>query len=72
MTVRGVASDSVTVLAVALVWFGLTAPDRLGAMSPSAFVQIPLELVLLAVLVVVSPPGRPASRQPCWGSCSAC
>ena len=37
------------------MWFGLTAPDRLGAMSPSAFMQIPLELVLLAVLVVVVP-----------------
>ena len=47
MTVRRVVAGTVTALALALVWFGLTAPDQLGAMSPSAFVQIPLELVLL-------------------------
>ena len=44
-----------TVLALALVWFGLTAPDQLALLTPSAFVQIPLEILMLTALVLVLP-----------------
>jgi len=46
------------VLAVALVWSDLIAPERAWLFSPAAFVRIPLEgLVLVAVALVL--PSRP-------------
>ena len=62
-----------TVLAVALVWFGLTAPDRLGATDPVGVRADPARGSCCSRLLVVVLPraGRPASRWPCWGSCSA-
>ncbi|MCW2542345.1 MAG: hypothetical protein JWN95_4070 [Frankiales bacterium] len=51
-------SRAVTVLAFLLVWFALTAPDRLSLLTPGAFVRIPLEgIVVVAVGLVL--PGRP-------------
>jgi hypothetical protein len=55
MRARRVLAGTSSVLALALVWFGLTAPDQLGLMTPTAFLQIPLELVLLALLALVLP-----------------
>jgi phosphatidylglycerophosphate synthase len=46
------------VLAIALVWSDLLAPDRAWLFTPAAFVRIPLEgLVLVAVALVL--PARP-------------
>jgi hypothetical protein len=50
-----VGSSVLTVLAVALVWFGLTAPDRVAELTPTAFVRLPLEGLLLVALVLVLP-----------------
>src|SRR5215471_8169937 len=45
---------TVTMLAVALVWVVLLAPDRFYQLTPAAFVRIPLEgLVLVAVALVL-------------------
>jgi phosphatidylglycerophosphate synthase len=47
-----------TVLAVALLWCDLLAPDRLWQFTPAAFARIPLEgLVLVALALVL--PARP-------------
>jgi hypothetical protein len=43
------------VLSGVLVWFGLTAPDRLDELTPAAFLRLPLEAVLLSALVLVLP-----------------
>jgi hypothetical protein len=45
-----------TVLAALLVWFALVAPDSVGQLTPAAFVRVPLEGLLLAVLLVLLPP----------------
>jgi hypothetical protein len=56
--VRPVVGAVLTVLAVALVLFGLVVPDNYGDLHGAAFVRIPLEaLVAVAVLVVL--PRRP-------------
>lgn len=51
----------VTGLAVLLVWFGLTAPNRISHLSPTAFARIPLEALVVVVLVLVLPRARRAT-----------
>ena len=52
--VHTVAAIVTTVLAVLLVWFGLVGPDQISRLTPTAFVRIPVEgLVLVAVVVVL-------------------
>ncbi len=52
--VSRVAAGVVTGLAVLIVWFGLTAPNRVSSITPSAFARIPLE-ALVVILVLVLP-----------------
>ena len=52
---RGLAATSLTLLALGLVLVVLTAPDRLDEMSPSAFLRLPVELVVLVALLLVIP-----------------
>jgi hypothetical protein len=52
---RGVGATLLTASALALVWFGLTAPDRADDLTPAAFLRLPLEAVLFIVLVLVLP-----------------
>ena len=55
---RPVASRGATVLAVLILWFALVVPNRLERLTPSHFVQIPIEgLVLVAVCLYL--PRRP-------------
>jgi len=54
---RGVSSWALTVLALLLVWFPLTAPDPIGAHWLEALVRIPLEGLALVALVLVLPSG---------------
>jgi phosphatidylglycerophosphate synthase len=50
---------AIAVLAVALVWSDLLAPDRAWLFTPAAFVRIPVEgLVLVAVALVLPPRPR--------------
>jgi phosphatidylglycerophosphate synthase len=50
---------AVGVLAIALVWSDLVAPDRAWLFTPAAFARIPLEgLVLVAVALVLPPRPR--------------
>ena len=57
--VRLVAGVVLTVLAVALVLFGLLVPDNYGDLHGASLVRIPLEaLVALALLVVLPPRPR--------------
>ena len=44
-----------TVLAVALVWFALTGPDRASDLGPSVFARLPLEALVLVALVLALP-----------------
>ncbi|MCW2847136.1 MAG: CDP-alcohol phosphatidyltransferase [Marmoricola sp.] len=53
--VRVVASGTLTVLALLLVWGALVAPHRLGDVTPSAFVRIPLEGLVIVALAAVLP-----------------
>ncbi len=53
---RPVGAGLATGLAVLLVWFGLTAPNQLGDLTPGAFLRIPLEALLVVAVVVVLPP----------------
>lgn len=43
-------------LALLLVWATLLVPDRLGDLSPAAFLRIPVEGLVFVVLVLVVPP----------------
>ena len=52
---RRVLAATLTGLAVVLVWWGLTGPDQLEALTPAAFVRLPVEALLLAALVLVLP-----------------
>nr|WP_300052047.1 sulfatase-like hydrolase/transferase [uncultured Nocardioides sp.] len=52
---RGLAATGLTLLALGLVLVVLTAPDRLDEMSPSAFLRLPVELVVLVGLVLALP-----------------
>lgn len=49
-------SWAVTVLAGALVWLALVAPDGAGPLSPRDFARIPLEGLLVLTLALVLPP----------------
>ena len=49
-------SWAVTVLAGALVWLALVAPDGAGRLSPRDFARIPLEGLLVLTLALVLPP----------------
>lgn len=49
-------SWAVTVLAGALVWLALVAPDGAGPVSPRDFARIPLEGLLVLTLALVLPP----------------
>ncbi len=52
---RQVIGVAFTVLTCSLVWFALVAPDRLGRLSPAAFVRIPIEGLALGCLALVLP-----------------
>ena len=52
---RRATAGVVTGLAVLLVWFGLTAPNRISLLTPGAFVRIPLEALVVVSLVLVLP-----------------
>ena len=52
---RGLAATGLTLLALGLVLVVLTAPDRLDEMSPSAFLRLPVELVVLVALLLALP-----------------
>jgi hypothetical protein len=53
---RRVAGGLLTVLAGALVWFALLAPDRVDELRPAAFLRLPLEALVLTALVLLLPP----------------
>ncbi|GAB7004365.1 hypothetical protein JCM18899A_18380 [Nocardioides sp. AN3] len=48
-------SAVVTLVAFALVWLALVAPDRASDLSPNALLRLPVELIALLVLAVVLP-----------------
>ena len=52
---RGLGAAGLTLLALGLVLGVLTAPARLDEMSPSAFLRLPVELVVLVALVLALP-----------------
>ena len=52
---RGPAAGGLTLLALGLVLVVLTAPDRLDEMSPTAFLRLPVELVVLLALLLALP-----------------
>ncbi|HSZ99621.1 MAG TPA: CDP-alcohol phosphatidyltransferase family protein [Streptosporangiaceae bacterium] len=45
-----------TVLAVALLWGVLLAPDKAWQLTPAAFVRIPVEVLVLVAIALVLPP----------------
>jgi hypothetical protein len=53
---RRVAAVVLTVVAGLLVLFGLLAPITLGAMTPTAFLRLPVEALVVAGLALVLPP----------------
>ena len=44
-----------TILALLVVWVALVAPDQLGRLTPSAFVRLPLEGLVVIALALVLP-----------------
>ena len=52
---RVAAGFITTILACALVWFALVAPNHVSQLTPAAFLRIPLEGILLIALVLVLP-----------------
>jgi hypothetical protein len=58
-TIRGrprtILAAGLTILAFLLVWAALVAPDRSSALTPAAFVRVPLEGLVLIVLAVILP-----------------
>lgn len=52
---RTIAARAVTTLAFLLVLLALVAPNRLGRLTPEAFVRIPLEALVGVALVLVLP-----------------
>jgi phosphatidylglycerophosphate synthase len=54
--VRHSIGVALTVGAVVLVWAALVAPDQPGRLTLTAFLRIPLELLVLVALAVVLPP----------------
>ena len=55
--VRVVVDAALTVLACLLVWAALVAPNRIGGLTPTAFLRIPLEGLAIVVLALVLPRG---------------
>jgi hypothetical protein len=55
-TLRRAVGAVLTLLAVGLVWFATTGPDRVGDLAPTAFARLPLELLVLSALLLVLPP----------------
>lgn len=53
---RTALSWLITGVGGALVWFALVGPDELSDLAPAAFVRLPLEGLVLAMLAVVLPP----------------
>ncbi len=53
--VRRAAAWTATALAFALVWFALVVPDRLSALTPGAFVRIPVEGLVVVAAVLALP-----------------
>ena len=53
-----------TLLALALVLVVLTAPDRLDEMTPSAFLRLPVELLVLLAVVLALPDRARRVRRP--------
>jgi phosphatidylglycerophosphate synthase len=47
---------AIAVLAIALVWGDLLAPDRAWQFTPAAFARIPLEALVLVAVALVLPP----------------
>jgi phosphatidylglycerophosphate synthase len=47
---------AIAVLAIALVWGDLLAPDRTWQFTPAAFARIPLEALVLVAVALVLPP----------------
>ncbi|MCW2762182.1 MAG: Conserved putative rane protein [Marmoricola sp.] len=56
VVLRRAGTGALTLLAVLLVWFGLTAPNRISSLTPGAFVRIPLEALLVVAVVLFLPP----------------
>ena len=52
---RAVAATATNVLALLLVWFALVAPDQAHRLTPSAFLRIPVEGLVVASLAIVLP-----------------
>ena len=46
---------TITVLAVALVWVNLLAPDKYWQLTPAVFLRIPVELLVLVAIALVLP-----------------
>jgi phosphatidylglycerophosphate synthase len=55
--VRSGMAAALTVLATALVWAALVAPDHPSLLTPVAFLRLPLEGVVLIALALVLPAG---------------
>ena len=53
---RTAAAWSATVLACLLVWFALVAPNDLSALTPGAFLRLPVEGLVVVALALVLPP----------------
>ena len=53
---RRAAAVVLTVLAVAVVWVTLTAPDTSAPVQPVAFLRIPVEVLVIGALVLAVPP----------------
>ncbi len=53
--VRTARAGLTTVIAAFLVWFALVGPDELNQLTPSVFLRIPVEGLLLVVVALVLP-----------------
>jgi hypothetical protein len=58
--VRAGAGYTITVLAAALIWFALLAPNKIQELTPGAFLRIPIEglVVVVAALLLPQRTGR--------------
>ena len=53
---RTAASVSLTVLAGLVLWVALVLPDELEFLTPSTFLRIPVEALVVVALAVFLPP----------------
>jgi phosphatidylglycerophosphate synthase len=53
--VRASVASVLTILALLVVWVALVAPNQLGRLTPSAFVRLPLEGLVVIALALVLP-----------------